>query len=39
MREVAYTRWVITQLLPFFGYLRSLNALNAINEISPPMHP
>ncbi|HET9873987.1 MAG TPA: carboxymuconolactone decarboxylase family protein [Propionibacteriaceae bacterium] len=27
---------VVTQLLPFIGYPRSLNAINAINEISPP---
>lgn len=27
---------VVTQLLPFIGYPRSLNALAAINEITPP---
>jgi 4-carboxymuconolactone decarboxylase len=27
---------VVTQLLPFIGYPRSLNAINAINEIAPP---
>jgi 4-carboxymuconolactone decarboxylase len=27
---------VVTQLLPFIGYPRSLNAINAINEIIPP---
>ena len=26
----------MTQLLPFIGYPRSLNAINAINEIVPP---
>lgn len=28
---------VVTQLLPFIGYPRSLNALNAVNEIAPPV--
>lgn len=27
---------VVTQLLPFIGYPRSLNAINAINEVAPP---
>jgi 4-carboxymuconolactone decarboxylase len=27
---------VVTQLLPFIGYPRSLNAINAINEVVPP---
>ena len=27
---------VVTQLLPYIGYPRSLNAINAINEIIPP---
>ena len=27
---------VVTQLLPYIGYPRSLNAINAINEIAPP---
>jgi 4-carboxymuconolactone decarboxylase len=27
---------VVTQLLPFIGYPRSLNALRAIDEVSPP---
>ncbi|HEY5846436.1 MAG TPA: carboxymuconolactone decarboxylase family protein [Microlunatus sp.] len=27
---------VVTQLLPFIGYPRSLNAINAINEVIPP---
>ena len=30
---------VVTQLLPFIGYPRSLNAINAINEIIPPAPP
>jgi 4-carboxymuconolactone decarboxylase len=27
---------VLTQLLPFIGYPRTLNGLNAVNEIAPP---
>lgn len=27
---------VVTQLLPIIGYPRSLNAINAINEVTPP---
>jgi 4-carboxymuconolactone decarboxylase len=27
---------VLTQLLPFIGYPRTLNGLNAINEIASP---
>jgi 4-carboxymuconolactone decarboxylase len=27
---------VVTQLLPFIGYPRSLNAINAINTVTPP---
>ena len=27
---------VVTQLLPLIGYPRSLNAINAINEVIPP---
>ena len=30
---------VVTQLLPFIGYPRSLNALNAVNEIAPAAAP
>ena len=30
---------VVTQLLPFIGYPRSLNAINAINEVIPPRTP
>ena len=26
---------VITQLLPFIGYLRTLNALKVINQVAP----
>jgi 4-carboxymuconolactone decarboxylase len=28
---------VITQLLPLIGYPRSLNAINALNEVMPPI--
>jgi 4-carboxymuconolactone decarboxylase len=27
---------VLTQLLPFIGYPRTLNGLNTVNEIAPP---
>ncbi|MFD0525483.1 hypothetical protein [Paractinoplanes durhamensis] len=27
---------VITQLLPFVGYPRTLNALRALDEVAPP---
>ena len=27
---------VITQLLPFIGYPRTLNGINAVNEVAPP---
>jgi len=29
---------VVTQLLPFIGYPRTLNALRAIDEVAPPEH-
>ena len=30
---------VVTQLLPYIGYPRTLNALRAIDEIAPATHP
>jgi len=29
---------VVTQLLPFIGYPRALNALRAVDEVAPPDH-
>jgi 4-carboxymuconolactone decarboxylase len=30
---------VVTQLLPYIGYPRTLNALRAIDEVVPPLTP